>query len=306
MPAIMVDNTPASFRFKDGNPLSDGMASFAASIANAGPAAAQVRRQREQDSVAAAFQQAQGARADRALDLQSLWHQQANDMNLAKSGVYAGEDPTMLDLARKVSMAGAQKAQGDQQQLDLQGQLTRAQIANLQADNARASLGQFGSGLNEAVKRGIDVLKLGGGGDGSRDGYSPITPNDYSGRVFAFDRKTGQVREVTPKVPTAPVGGQMPTGATPQAAGAPTPAAAAPAMRSDSAPRLDEWKAVLAQPGSPQFTASLNKLRAWEKGIDPDTNQPFPQGPQWAVQIRALLEQMAAEYDQQQGVSGAD
>lgn len=207
MANIMVDNTPSMYRFKDGNPLSDGMASFASSILNAGPAAAQVRQARERDSVAQAFQQAQGDRADRALDMQALWHQQSNDMDQAKAGVYAGEDPAMVDLARKVKLAGAQKSQVDQAQLERQDQqlgmqtaLTKAQIANMQADNARQTLGQFGNGLNEAIKRGVDVAKLmtGRNGSAAQPRVFKARGDDLTERFYALD-ENGQMRELPMK-----------------------------------------------------------------------------------------------------------
>jgi hypothetical protein len=198
---MLVDNTPMQYRFKDGNPLSDGMAAFAASVINAGPAAAQIRQQRERDAVADAFRAADDARANRALDLQSLWHSQARDMDLAKAGAYQGDDVSLQDIARQVKLAGAAR-----------DQLAQAQIDSLKAANARAAIGQFGEGMNEAAKRTIDVMKLffsGGRRIGTGSGLEPIKLRDADGteRIYALDPSTKRLVEYTVQDPTAPVNG---------------------------------------------------------------------------------------------------
>lgn len=222
MPMITIDNRPPAVQFHDGNGLSDGVAAFQAAVLNAGPAAAATRRQLEQDRVAQAFQQAQGARADRGLDLQEQWHQQAQDDTLARGGVYEGADVGLQNLSRRSNVDRATAADHARMVFDLQKQQAESQIQDRQADNARAALGQWGDGANEFAKRAIDVAKLAFGHHGSsgagRAGYSPVTPNDFSGRTFAFDRSNGTMREVTP-------------GAGGGATGAPTGAPTAPATK---------------------------------------------------------------------------
>lgn len=334
MPTLTIDNSPATFRFNDSNPLSDGMAQFAAAVMNAGPAAARIRQQRENDSVARAFQQAQSDRADRSLDLQSLWHRQANDMHLAKAGAYQGDDPALTDLARQVKLAMAHRQQMDQSQLDRQNRALdsqenyhQAQIANLQADNARAALGQLGDGLNEAIKRGVDIVKL------FKAGGSAQTPRvfkaaDPSGRerFYALD-ENGQMRELPMRQQAGAVNQQGAPGTTPPGAAPvnggqlPPSTGQIPAetvreknlretgypdreftwynprdwFRSppagDQAPRIQEWVPVLSNRQHPGYQAAIQRLAAWRRGFDPDTGKPFPEGPAWAQSVLQALDQ---------------
>ncbi len=291
MPTITIDNRAPTVQFQDGNGLSDGMAAFHAAVLNAGPAAARIRQARERDAVAQAFQEAQGARADRSLDMQQQWHQQDQDAGMAKAGAYAGDDAALQNLSRQAHLDQVARAfnVNDQrdvhhQQLEIQQQLADSQIADRKADNARQVVGQWGEGANELAKRGIDIAKLAfghQGGGAARSGYTAVTPNDFSGKVYAFDRATGQMREVTPGA--APAAGQ------PQAApGTPPPQGAAPtaptAPRMDNAPRVQEWLPVLSNPGSPAYAASIAKLKAWRAGKD-EHGQPFPDGPAWAQAV---------------------
>jgi hypothetical protein len=98
-----------------------------------------------------------------------------------------GFDPTAGEagIPEFTKNQAARRDQKDKQAADnaaRQIQLTQAQIDNMKADNARQSLGQLGTGVNETVKRGLEALKLMGGGRGSREHIDGIM-----NRVHAID-----------------------------------------------------------------------------------------------------------------------
>lgn len=223
MPSFMIDNTPANYRFKDGNPLSDGIASFHASLLNAGPAVAEARRVRERDAVGDAFRSSDDQRANKALELQQLWHDQTSqradrnyDTDLAAKGYYEGQDPALR------SMAIRQRQSMEQAMLEAQ-----------------------------EMKARIDHP--------ARSGYSPVVDN-VTGDKYSFDRSTGQFIPFKPGTGPIPPGqntpGIPPAGAPAQ--GAPNAGAAinnplmAPLSRAELQ-RMDgisrRVTATLRQPG---------------------------------------------------------
>lgn len=77
MPRILIDNTPPSYVFQDGNNLTDGMASLAQALVQAPIAAAGVRRQVQQDEMANLWRSQAQERQQRQDQLQQLWHDEA-------------------------------------------------------------------------------------------------------------------------------------------------------------------------------------------------------------------------------------
>lgn len=163
---LVFDNRPPVAQFIDGNPLTDGIANFGAAILNAGPAAAQIRQQREQQDMANAWRQQQDDRQARQDQLAQLWHDQG-----------------MQRQTRQDELAAAG--------LDRQNRLTDAQIANMKADNARQTMEMWGTGINEGAKRLIDVWKqMSGGGAGHKGGQAPaMSPTELKDRQMMADRE---------------------------------------------------------------------------------------------------------------------
>jgi hypothetical protein len=125
---MIFDNRPVAPVFLDSNPVTDGVANFAAALMNAGPAANQIRQQREAVELGRLWKEREWERQTQQDKLAALWHQQAQERQ-------AENDARM-------------------------GKLTDAQIANLEADNTRANL----MGLSSEGRGWVDsVGKLFGG-----------------------------------------------------------------------------------------------------------------------------------------------
>jgi len=147
---ITIDARMPSAQFLDGGPITDGIANLIASAINAPVAAGQIRRQRQMDD----RQMARQAQQDQ---LAKLWRGQ--------------------DTARQ----GRQDA--------LAAEFQKAQIGNMQMDNARQMAGMFGSGLNNAAARGIDAVKAIGnlfGGGRARSNGSTGAPRQDKPEVRNF------------------------------------------------------------------------------------------------------------------------
>jgi hypothetical protein len=171
---MVIDNRMPRAQFLDGNPMTDGLANLFASAINAPLAAGQIRRQREQDDRQTYLQ-------DQQLQRQAQLDQRAE--------TWRGQD---LDR---------------QSQRDDMAQVWQdAQIGNMQADNARQLAGMFGSGVNNAARRGIDAVKALRGLFAGRKGQStPASSLWYTfkgddGGMYKINRQTG---EIVPAVPAA-------------------------------------------------------------------------------------------------------
>jgi hypothetical protein len=146
---MVIDNRAPVAQFVDGSPLTDGMANLAASLMNAGPAAAQIRQQKQRQDLENLFRERQMSRMEQQDALQKLWHEQeANRQSTLDNRNMGWKDAETGRL----------------------GAYTQAQIDNMAADNTRQNLGMIGTGMNNAAARGIDMLKLlfhGGGKAGA-------------------------------------------------------------------------------------------------------------------------------------------
>lgn len=76
MPRMLIDNTPPTFVFQDGNQLTDGMANFGRALVQAPLAAAQIRQDQQQQALANTWRQAEIDRQTRMDDLNRVWHDQ--------------------------------------------------------------------------------------------------------------------------------------------------------------------------------------------------------------------------------------
>lgn len=146
------DNRPVAPVFLDSNPVTDGVANFAAALMNAGPAANQIREQRAAAELAKMWKDREWERQQAQDKLAALWHNQAQDRQIAND--------------------------------ERLGRMTDAQIANLEADNARANL----VGLSREGRGWLDsVGKLfhGGGGGGAKGTAKEQKKSD----VFGYYKK---------------------------------------------------------------------------------------------------------------------
>lgn len=160
---MVFDNRPAQAVFMDGNPLTDGMAQFAASLINAPIAADQIRRQQAEK------------------DMAELWRQKQWDRQTAQD-----------------KLAQLRHDRGFQ----LQQQQHNAQVENMRADNARQNMAMMGNGLSNAAQLMARLFGGSGGGvpAGSSPGARPIMVKTQAGTVLidpTTRKRIGIVNEET-------------------------------------------------------------------------------------------------------------
>lgn len=179
---LVIDNRTAGAQFIDGNPITDGMANFAASLINAPIAASQIRRQRQLDDMEQAFRSQAVDRQARLDEMQQLWHDQGTQRQ--------SEQDKLAALWHDQGAARADEMQ-------------KANIGNMQADNARQTASMVGTGVNNAAARGIDAIKALGGLFRRGGGATPASGVWYTFKgdddaTYKLNRQTG---EIVPAVP---------------------------------------------------------------------------------------------------------
>jgi hypothetical protein len=155
------DNRPVAPVFLDSNPVTDGVANFAAALMNAGPAANQIKQQREAVELGRLWKEREWERQTQQDKLAALWHAQAQERQ-------AANDARM-------------------------GKLTDAQIANLEADNTRANL----MGLSSEGRGWVDsVGKLFGGGRSGSGGNGNKVVRLADGSTVMVDKDGNRVNDI--------------------------------------------------------------------------------------------------------------
>jgi hypothetical protein len=156
------DNRPVAPVFLDSNPVTDGVANFAAALMNAGPAANQIKQQREAVELGRLWKEREWERQTQQDKLAALWHGQAQERQ-------AANDARM-------------------------GKLTDAQIANLEADNTRANL----EGLSREGRGWVDSVGKLFGGHGRAGTAKEQKPLDVTKRLGEIGKDLGLNTETDP------------------------------------------------------------------------------------------------------------
>jgi hypothetical protein len=155
------DNRPVAPVFLDSNPVTDGVANFAAALMNAGPAANQIKQQREAVELGRMWKEREWERQTQQDKLAALWHAQAQERQ-------AANDKRLRDL-------------------------TDAQIANYQADNA----GAFLEGLSREGRGWMDSFgKLFGGGGHRSGGNGNKVVRLADGSTVMVDKDGNRVNDI--------------------------------------------------------------------------------------------------------------
>lgn len=172
---MVIDNRAPAPVFLEGSPTTDGMANLFASLINAPIAAGQVRRQREKDDRQLMLQNRGLARQDQMDERQVAAQQQAMQRQAMM------DDRAVQwhnqEQATRGRDAGLQVARQNRQDA-MAAVFQRAQMKNLDQDNARQMAEMFGGGINNAASRGIDAYKalFGRGGSAAGAGVKPEKP----------------------------------------------------------------------------------------------------------------------------------
>lgn len=181
MPTMRVSTGVPRLVFEDqGSPLSDGMWTAASTLA------AMPER-------LAALQQDKQARAQAQANLEAEWAARATAAQQAQANFMEQQRGAAEDRA-------------------LRRQAMEADIALKSAEESRRMLGMWGTGINEAAKRGIDLLEAGKKGGSAAAQQRPITKNIWVGDgmnqrqiTVQWDPETGEWTPITigatPNVP---------------------------------------------------------------------------------------------------------